>query len=753
MTQEAGLLGFSLSNSLLFGKTSISKSVDSDSDSDDSDLDLDLDLDHVIEKDKVQINYNRNIVIAKSKDITLSSGKRITIKPKESDFFKNIQEKEEEEEDEDISHGLGLIDIDKLYKKLQIDEKIAEQESKQPQVILKDTFGSKKNSKGMLWVDKYKPSNFLDLIGNERTNRDVLHWLNQWNEIVFNKPNPQLVHKYNNNFGEVITDPFNRPFKKILLIHGAPGLGKTSIAYTASLQLNYKPFEINSSDERTGLKIKEKIKGVLTSDDVTKGKGERCLILDEIDGVEHGFINVLLDLLTTDKKMTQQLQNGGGDLKKSKKDMKGILKRPIIAICNDIYSPVLERLKPYCEIVSFRKPPLNQLKNKLKKISSIEKLSGINDRILDDIINGEDGDLRGCINWLQFHGENISDNNNSNANGLKDGNVNWFSVVKNIFTRNSKYTKSEIFNNLESTLNKVNNNGQIDKIIQGCFNGYINHLNHIEGCNKLDEWLWFYDSMNNKFGDELYDSTVAMWFYWKFNELGDLNERGTFIKYKNQENYEMKKIVNNLLKKFDTTIGYTNIDNLLNYELSLICNIIVPNINVSHMSDEKLKVSIELINDYNLRLENVNVNVNESGGGGGGGNGNRIEFNPPIEIFSKFTNLQNGVMMKLRNQVISNYVMREKSKEMNNNKRKLVQDKGTKEQESDIKKKMKTYGSSAEYFKSKYNELTSVINSGNNSEEKGSKIMNKNENRIWVKYHEGFSNAVRKELTYSELIS
>ncbi|RVW85781.1 hypothetical protein CK203_055385 [Vitis vinifera] len=36
-----------------------------------------------------------------------------------------------------------------------------------------------------LWVDKYAPSSFTELLSDEQTNREVLLWLKQWDSCVF----------------------------------------------------------------------------------------------------------------------------------------------------------------------------------------------------------------------------------------------------------------------------------------------------------------------------------------------------------------------------------------------------------------------------------------------------------------------------------------------------------------------------------------------------------------------------------------
>lgn len=37
----------------------------------------------------------------------------------------------------------------------------------------------------MLWVDRYRPRKFTDLLGNERVARDAMTWVKQWDYCVF----------------------------------------------------------------------------------------------------------------------------------------------------------------------------------------------------------------------------------------------------------------------------------------------------------------------------------------------------------------------------------------------------------------------------------------------------------------------------------------------------------------------------------------------------------------------------------------
>ena len=43
------------------------------------------------------------------------------------------------------------------------------------------------NNESLLWVEKFRPKNFLELLSDDGTNRTLLRWLKLWDKIVFNK--------------------------------------------------------------------------------------------------------------------------------------------------------------------------------------------------------------------------------------------------------------------------------------------------------------------------------------------------------------------------------------------------------------------------------------------------------------------------------------------------------------------------------------------------------------------------------------
>jgi hypothetical protein len=74
-------------------------------------------------------------------------------------------------------------------------------------------------------VDKYSPASFLELLGDEEMNREVVKWLKSWDACVFGKGRHRPTHRLRSaptarNEAQAIDD---RPKDKILVLCGAPG--------------------------------------------------------------------------------------------------------------------------------------------------------------------------------------------------------------------------------------------------------------------------------------------------------------------------------------------------------------------------------------------------------------------------------------------------------------------------------------------------------------------------------------------------
>lgn len=236
-----------------------------------------------------------------------------------------------------------------------------------------------------MWTEKYRARKFKDLIGDERTHRSVMRWLKGWDPIVF----PGLARQKAKNRKKE-DDTEEKQHRKVMLLTGPPGLGKTTLAHVCAKQAGYEVLEINASDERSRDVVKNRIRDAVGTENVKGmaveigGKKVRksgkpvCVVVDEVDGVvsgsgggEGGFMKAFVDLLLLDQRNSNNPQQSEQTSpRKGKKGDKFRLLRPIILICNDVYHPSLRPLRTsfLAEIIHVRSVPLEQVVQRIRTV-------------------------------------------------------------------------------------------------------------------------------------------------------------------------------------------------------------------------------------------------------------------------------------------------------------------------------------------------------------------------------------------------
>lgn len=55
------------------------------------------------------------------------------------------------------------------------------------QCVLKSDAASSSKTHDELWVDRYRPQQYTDLLGDDRVHREVMAWVKEWDYCVFGK--------------------------------------------------------------------------------------------------------------------------------------------------------------------------------------------------------------------------------------------------------------------------------------------------------------------------------------------------------------------------------------------------------------------------------------------------------------------------------------------------------------------------------------------------------------------------------------
>lgn len=71
-----------------------------------------------------------------------------------------------------------------------------------------------------LWVNKYTPRSFMELLSDELINREVVKWLKSWDFLVWGSSKERHKSVQGGRLKPIVT---TAPEQKILLLSGAPG--------------------------------------------------------------------------------------------------------------------------------------------------------------------------------------------------------------------------------------------------------------------------------------------------------------------------------------------------------------------------------------------------------------------------------------------------------------------------------------------------------------------------------------------------
>ena len=208
-----------------------------------------------------------------------------------------------------------------------------------------------------LWINKYKPNNIDQIIGNGDKINIICDWLNN---ISCNKQG--------------------------IIISGSQGIGKTLSIELILNKMGYIVRIINLNDikeHRTYNDFDDYYNfnnSIYSKINLSKNK-KVALIIDEIENIT----------LTSEKKFIM-------DIYKENNKSKSF---PLIFISNNQHSKLLNELKKGCTEVVFNIPTIKEINKLILNICNNENISFSTEKSIEDIIKFSQFDIRRLINLLQ----------------------------------------------------------------------------------------------------------------------------------------------------------------------------------------------------------------------------------------------------------------------------------------------------------------------------------------------------------------
>ena len=275
----------------------------------------------------------------------------------------------------------------------------------------------KNNIKHSLLVEKYRPTELENYVGNEQIKGKISTYLNQ-NDIQ--------------NF----------------IFYGPAGCGKTTLAKIIIGKLDCDHLYINASDERGIETIRDKVQSFAS---VASFKPLKVVILDEADFLTIQAQASLRNIIETFSRTTR-----------------------FIMTCNFV-ERIIDPLQSRCQVLKIVPPTKKDVAKHLNWILQQESIEhDINDLV--PLVNQYYPDLRKCINTIQLS----TSNNKLQLDQSVLVSSNYIDKVINALSEGSKHNKIDCYNDIRQII-ADSNNDDFDELFRSLYERSSEYLPGKEG--------------------------------------------------------------------------------------------------------------------------------------------------------------------------------------------------------------------------------------------------------------------------------
>jgi DNA polymerase III delta prime subunit len=208
----------------------------------------------------------------------------------------------------------------------------------------------------MSLLEKYKPTNLQQVLGNKLSIQTLTNWLQRWPAV-----------------------------SPAVLVSGPCGVGKTlviDLLVKPPSNTTWNSMEVNTDDDRTDTYLQKNIKPFTQTKRNMWGKANLLIVNDVDVANDHGFLGTLCSCIKETK-------------------------IPIILTCNDRYDPKIKTLAALCTDFKFLKPSSMDISRYITEIVKKElntpRLTPFQTQTIHAAAERSDGDVRNALLTTEFN--------------------------------------------------------------------------------------------------------------------------------------------------------------------------------------------------------------------------------------------------------------------------------------------------------------------------------------------------------------